>query len=340
MPDYIFREFIMIDEIYPRLFLEILPEDVLNRNVEIRRLLADRGEHQSIASKYGELIAAVYKYSPGSDIGLKFGEHLWPQALCDYSRGIVTSNDVGAAFKLVQNGFHIHGASYYPFTLLKGRTFSFALTFPFKEQVPANQRRFCTEAVFSYMANTMKVTSDRGFTPYKVCFDFSMPPYMNEYKKLFGNNISFDEPLNMIEFDESYLSKTFSASNEALHKMYLKKNADAWKIKSREQARFEQLAITYMLKNYPRSFHCSELADMMNVSVRGLQKKLTKCDVTFSQLTNRVRKELAKIYLIQGQQSIDKTADNLGFQSRSGFTRFFKAEFNQTPIEYLDLFTN
>jgi len=327
---------IMLDEIYPRLFLEIIPEALQIKNSDYQNLINGQKNDQSFSSRYGVLISKVYEYDPNSNIGLQFGKYLWPQTLCDYSRIIVSSSDVRSAFGLINKVHHIHGASYYPFTSIKNGVFSLALCFPFKDVVSANQRRFCIEAVLSYMANALKATTNREFRPLRVCFDFPEPSYLKEYQSLFGGNITFDSPINMIEFDDSYLSTPLSTSSSTLYSMYLKKSSGEWRKKARQEDDFERMVVSCMLNHYPNSFDCSELARRMNLSVRGLQKKLTKHGVTFSQLVNRVRRELTKKYLFQEQLSIDKTADVLGFQSRSGFTRFFKAEFNSTPLEFLD----
>jgi len=327
----------MLDEIYSRLFLEVIPDTVNSNSSVIRNLINEQTNDKVSGSMYGKMIRTIYERNPDSNIGLQYGKYLWPQTLCDYSRVIVTSCDIGAAFKLIESVHHIHGASYYPFMRVMEGIFSLALTFPFKDCVSADQRRFCIEAVLSYMANALKATTEKDFKPLKVSFDFPEPSYVKEYQSIFGDNIIFNAPINMIEFDVSYLETPLLTSNPTLSKMYLKKSADDWKIKSRGGSDFEAVAVTCMLKNHPESFQCSELAKLMNLSVRGLQKKFTKHGVTFSQLTNRVRRELVKIYLFQEQQGIEKTADKLGFQSRSGFTRFFKTEFNLTPIEYLDI---
>jgi len=325
----------MLDEIYPRLFLEILPEDIKKDSPEYTSLSKLLDSNESTRASYGKLLSTVYRQDVNSNIGLQFGKYLGTQAICDCSLLVATSIDVRAAFEFIENKYHMHGASYCPFTLLKNGVFSLALTFPFKCHTSDNQKRFCAESVFSYMVNALTYMTQQNFKPLQVCFDFPKPKYINEYKLMFGDNIKFDAPLNLIEFDESYLSKTLSTSNSTLHNMYLEKSEYEWRKICREKNYFIQVVITRMLRFHPASFQCESLAQMMNLSVRGLQKKLGQHDLTFSQISNLVRRELAKIYLIQEKQTLNKTADKLGFQSLSGFTRFFKAEFNLSPTEYI-----
>jgi len=326
----------MIDVIYPRLFLELMPNEIRQSIPELKSWHPGTDNDETLCSSYGKLIGRVYRHNPHSNIGLEFGKLLQPQTLCDVSQVVASSNDIDSAFRFIEQAFHIHSASYYPTVLRDRGIFSLALIFPFKARVSNFQRRFCVETVFSYAMNMLLTTADPKFRPSRISFDFPKPTYANEYRRIFGDNIRFDAPLNLIEFDELDLKKKISTGNPTLNNMYVKKSVADWRSK-RPQTNFEQEAITCMLQNHPESFSCQTLASLMNLSVRGLQKKLKKHEVTFSQIANRTKKELAKIYLIQEKQSLDWTADKLGFQSRSGFNCFFKSEFKDTPVNFINL---
>jgi len=329
----------MIDEIYPRLFLEVIPEDIKKRCPDFQLLMKGKETEGEISPIFGKLINTIYKQNPNSDIGLQYGKYLWPQTLCDYTRVMMTSNDVGSVLNLTERTHPAHGASYYPFMLNKDKVFSLALTFPYKSYVSPMQRRFCIESVFSFTANGIKSTTELDFKPLFASFDFPEPRYVNEYRAMFGDNLRFNAPLNMIEFDDRYLLKRLSTRNPTLHQLYLKKSRLGHQEKPNETNNvnnsFEQTAIAYMIKHCPESFSCQNLAQHMNISVRGLQQKLKQQGVTFSDICNLTRRELTKIYLIQERQTIDWTTDKLGFESRSGFSRFFKKEFHSTPSDFL-----
>ena len=325
----------MIDEIYPRLFLEVIPDEIKKRCPDFQLLMKGKEAEGEISPIFGKLIHAVYKQNPNSDIGLQYGRHLWPQTLCDYTRVMMTSEDVGSVLNLTERTHPTHGASYYPFMLNKNKVFSLALTFPYKAQVSPTQRRFCIEAVFSFTANGIKSTTQLDFKPLRASFDFPEPSYASEYQAIFGDNIRFDAPLNMIEFDEQYLLERLSTRNPTLHQVYLKKSKLDRQGNTEAKNSFEQNAIAYMMEHCPESFSCQNLARQMNLSVRGLQQKLKQQGVTFSEICNLTRRELTKIYLIQEKQTIDWTTDKLGFESRSGFSRFFKKEFKSTPSDFL-----
>ena len=87
--------------------------------------------------------------------------------------------------------------------------------------------------------------------------------------------------------------------------------------------------------HHPHSFNCDTISRILNISPRGLQKKLSKLGTSFSALSSLARIELAKVYLVQQEATLEQTAERLGFQTVSGFRRFFKAEFGITTAEFM-----
>jgi AraC-like DNA-binding protein len=324
----------MLDDIYPRLLLEIIPEELKLNSLGSQRLISEHNADHDSNAVYGKLIKSIYTAQPNSNIGIKYGQLLSPSNLCDFSRLLITSQNLRSAFDILENTFFIHGASYYPFISSRKGVTSVSFTFPFKTHVPSPQRRFCAEATFSYIVNAIQETAAPNFKPLKVYFDYEQPSYAQDYHASFGENIQFNAPLCLLEFDEKHLYPTFKSHNIALHKMYLNKCLDNSRVTERQHS-FEYKAACFLLQHHPESFTSKKLATMLNISVRGLQKKLNKQELSFSHIANLARRELAKIYLFQKRQSIDYTAEQLGFQTSSGFRRFFKTEFEMSPAEYL-----
>lgn len=325
----------MLDDIYPRLLLELIPEELKLNSLGIQRLITEHNAVHDSNAVYGKLIKSIYETQPNSNIGIKFGQHLSPSNLCDFSRILITSQNLKSAFDIVENTFFVHGASYYPFISSRQGIASISLTFPFKSHIPSAQRRFCAEATFSYIINAIKESIAPNFKPIRSYFDYDKPNYSKDYLTSFGEDIHFNAPICLLEFDEKYLYPTFRNHNPALHNMYLNKCLDDSRITDKQHS-FEYKATCFLLQHHPESFTSQKLASMLNISVRGLQKKLNKQELSFSHISNFSRRELAKIYLIQKQQSIEYTAEQLGFQTSSGFRRFFKTEFDMSPAEFLN----
>lgn len=327
----------MLDEIYLRLFLEVIPDNLQVSRLDIARIRDSSETKGSGRSYYGSLIKSVYQSLPESDIGLSFGKFLYPSTLCDFSRMLMTADNLQAAFELVAKMHYIHGAGFFPVISRKPGKVSIALTYPYRKNASEYQRRFCAESVFSYILNSIRETIDPAYCPIAITLDYPEVPYHDKCRQQFGANVQFVQPLASIEIDEKLLYVQLSTRNPTLHQLYINKCLDSWK-ESESRQNFEYRAITYLMQYHPETFNSQKLASRLNISIRGLQKRFSKQGDSFSQLASLARRELVKVYLFQKEQGIDFTAEQLGFQSNSGFRRFFKAEFDLSPGEYLAQF--
>lgn len=324
----------MLEEIYPRLLSQILPEQTRLSDLDIRRMLDERQTGEDFNRAYGQFVKSIYDDNPSSNIGLELGTYLLPSKLCDFSRVLVTAPKVSDTLTLVERMHYIQGACYQPFISRLNGKVRISLVYPYRSVPPITQRRFCAETAFSYIVNGIRETISPDFKPTLLYLDYPAPGYAEQYQERFGTNIKFGQHLNMIEFDEKYLELSLNTHNDALHSMYLNKYLDFARACDRSTS-FEYKAISHLMVHHPETLNAQQLAERLNISVRGLQKRLSKTGQSFSCISNRCRRELAKIYLVQEQQSVDFTAEKLGFQTSSGFRRFFRNEFGQSPIEYL-----
>lgn len=324
----------MFDEIYLRLLANVMPKEIRPSKLDFDRLLTEFHAGALRRSAYGLLIQQSYQHDPDSSIGLHFGKHLHPATLCDLSRALLTSANTRQLLRLISEYHFTHGATYFPSILMNDDHWSVALTYPFEEKTHRNKRRFCAEAAFYYFINTFNELLSTPVKPIAVYLDYPKPAYADDYA-VWGCPVYFDHPLAMIRFSNDFLEQPFHTSSPILHRIYINKCIDCWRKSDRVQ-NLEHRAINLMMQEHPHNFQSETLANRLNISVRGLQKRLNKQGESFSQLTHYTRRELSKIYLFQKQDNLEDTAEKLGFQSASGYRRFFKQEFKQTPAEYLN----
>jgi AraC-like DNA-binding protein len=105
-----------------------------------------------------------------------------------------------------------------------------------------------------------------------------------------------------------------------------------------ENARNDTFAITLrvVLKSRCRGkwLSINEAAELANVSVRSLQRKLAARDVIFSDLVDGVRAELAAEMLENSDVAVGEIAAALGYSTASNFTRAFQRWTGETPAEF------
>ena len=76
------------------------------------------------------------------------------------------------------------------------------------------------------------------------------------------------------------------------------------------------------------------VASNFNMSFRSLQRRLKEEGITFLEIVEKVRKNLAIHYLSSEQLQIKDIAYTLGYNEPSAFLRAFKRWTGETPTSY------
>jgi AraC-like DNA-binding protein len=79
-----------------------------------------------------------------------------------------------------------------------------------------------------------------------------------------------------------------------------------------------------------------QIASGLGMNVRTLQRRLDHMGLSFSQVLNDVRRELAQRYILHTTHSMGRVAEQLGYSNLSSFTRWFTAQFECSPTEMRD----
>ena len=78
----------------------------------------------------------------------------------------------------------------------------------------------------------------------------------------------------------------------------------------------------------------TEVASMLNISKRTLNRYLEREKTSFREITRRVQHELARERLQKGQMSVSEIAFSLGFTDVANFTRAFRNLEGCSPTDY------
>lgn len=76
------------------------------------------------------------------------------------------------------------------------------------------------------------------------------------------------------------------------------------------------------------------LSQILNIPSRTLQRRLREKGMSFKELLEDSRKQLAKDYLKNKHLSLTDIAFLLAYSEQSAFTRAFKAWFSRSPKDY------
>lgn len=77
-----------------------------------------------------------------------------------------------------------------------------------------------------------------------------------------------------------------------------------------------------------------QVSASLGMNPRSLQRRLDESGETFSALTDAVRRELALRYMQNPRYTLSRIAEQLGYSQASSFTRWFLAQFGESPARW------
>ncbi len=154
------------------------------------------------------------------------------------------------------------------------------------------------------------------------------------YVRFFGAAVEFDAPNTSVTFPSGALDCRSDGADPQLSR-YLASHAqtlmqsvppeDAWLARLRRA-----LEAKLLHGEVPNE---KESAETLGMSVRTLQRRLHQKELTFTQLIDEARKELAFVMLESSERSIEEVTFRLGFTDSSAFRRACRRWTSQTPSQ-------
>lgn len=155
-----------------------------------------------------------------------------------------------------------------------------------------------------------------------------------EYFDFFKCPVHFDKPVSAVIVPASVLN-TRMRHGDAFMREVIERHAQTL-LRQREQAaslpdQVRHLIGAMIIDGVPSK---EMVAQQLGVSSRSLHRKLEELGTGYRELLDEVRLGIAQSNLLQGEESINQIAEQLGFRSHQAFLRWFKQSTALTPGEY------
>lgn len=191
--------------------------------------------------------------------------------------------------------------------------------------------RQATELAIGVMLRLMRQVLGEHWQPRRVCFMHSAPQDTRTHLRMFGSRVEFNHDFNGIVCSHDELDTV---------------NPSADPVMARYAARLLDTAMpqpaTSMLNDVRRtvllllpSGRCSieQVANHLGVVCRTVQRRLSEQGLSFSEVVNTQRLELATRYVKQSDRPLTDVAALLGFAASSGFSRWYQGQFGCSPSQ-------
>lgn len=190
------------------------------------------------------------------------------------------------------------------------------------------------ETSFSSVVHQLELLTRKYIRPMRVSFRHARPAETSEYERIFRCRPDFGQDVNRMVFSASELRAPIIGHNKPLNDM-LKAMYDEQMRKHIEGAAFTEKVKQVMLGNMQVTFPPLEvIAELLRMTPRTLQRKLSQEGTTFRAVTDAVKQELAENLLANPDLTIADIAYKLGYFEPTSFQRAFRQWTGSTPMEY------
>lgn len=152
------------------------------------------------------------------------------------------------------------------------------------------------------------------------------------YKKCLQAEVQFNQEFDGLVFDVSNLDRSLTGSSEQV-RLLLDQNLSELQLKYHED--FPEQVRTLIRHSIDHdSCKLENIARLLALSPRTLQRRLGEQGLAFRHLLNEVRTELACTFLKETDQPLNQLSLRLGYTEASAFTRAFRQQMGMAPLAW------
>lgn len=194
--------------------------------------------------------------------------------------------------------------------------------------------RFSAEFAFACYVVRFRRATGTDWTPHAIRFSHSGPDDPSVYEALFGCPVRFDEPENECVLDDALLDTPLKRADPLLNEV-LQRHAEQLMEQLPDSSRLSDVVRQQVHEAMSAGDPSIEnVARRLGMSTRTLQRRLRDESVTYNELVDEMRRDMATDLLRDPSMAISEVAFLLGFSDPSAFHRAFRRWTGTTPGEF------
>ena len=200
--------------------------------------------------------------------------------------------------------------------------------------VPAELRRQHAEYSLAVALRTIRLMAGSTWSPLEVQFEHKAPADTAEHVRVFGAPVTFGCAAGAFMVDLDFAERQVPAADGRLYPILTRFLDDMLMAMPPEDTFLTSLrrAIGEALRRGKPDLR--EVAGVMALGTRTLQRRLAEAGVDFTTLVDDTRHRLALRYLADPRNTLTEIAYLLGYSQASAFNRAFRRWTCTTPLQY------
>jgi len=184
------------------------------------------------------------------------------------------------------------------------------------------------ELGLALLCNELRIHCGPQWMPKEVMFCHDRPPGFDSHRSCFGRTVSFNRESNALWLDAACLCTPLVAGSypggETLAPILDNRLDDPQTVAVKVEGVMRALLPF-------SSCNRKNVAQIVNLSERSMQRRLAEAGTTFQQLRDRVRADIALKYLRQSNLQAAQVGEILGYSEPAAFSRAFRRQHGFMP---------
>jgi AraC-like DNA-binding protein len=292
--------------------------------------LSPEGEGHVSVVQFASLVTEALHVTGDSGLGLEYGRRGRISDFGILGYALLSARDLRQAIELVSRYYEI---------------FDPVISFEFEIAPPHVCARavesaalgrfeiFAHEATLACTAAVARVLLDDPIVPTRLTLCYPEPPHSRRYAAVFGCQPEFDAPHTSILFESRHLSAPLKFSNQEIAEI-CRQQCERWLHAVREQGGVILKVKEELLKTPGRFPKMDLVSASLGMSVRSLRRKMSEHGVTYQELLDQVRRDLAVDYLRNSLLTVEQIAELVGYGEAASFRKAFRKWTGKAPGEF------
>ena len=283
--------------------------------------------HEKFIALWVELV----RCSGNPSIGLRMAEFAQPSSWDVVGYAVETSPDLNEAMRRIVRSVRVlHEEAEMTFEV-KGKVARLTHTVP---SFPISPYRAACDWVVAGICLLIRRITGADFVPLKVGFQHSLPEDIFTYHRLFGAPLEFNQPVNEIAFDSTFLSSPLLKSYPELGRVLDRYIEELLAKLPHSESFIDSVRREISIELRGGNLEVETIAKRLGFVSRTLQRKLKETGTSYQELLDETRQSLSIHYLQEQHMAVSEVAFLLGFSEASAFHRAFKRWTGATPGEF------
>jgi AraC-like DNA-binding protein len=259
--------------------------------------------------------------------GLKVASHIKHTTFHALGYGLSASSTLKEAFERVQRYCHLVSDA------VEYRFYKCGSEYHFFIEPTTNVPIESVDALVAAFLRMCRSLTGREYSPLLVELRRPRPAVVEDFQVLLRAPLRFDAEHNRLIFDSASIEQRLDGGNPELarHNDAIANQYLARMERNNIEARVREVLEQQLQESEPSQ---EDVAELLNVSARTLQRKLGDAGTTFKEILDDTRHALALAYLSEPQHSVSEVTYLLGFSCGSSFTRAFRRWTGQSPSDW------